>query len=139
MKFAAACLAFAIALLSGCATAPAGPGLAGRWDPVTAELGGKPFPLAAFRGAQLELTKDTYAFGIDNGTYALVEGGPPARMDIRGVAGPNAGRTIAAIHSLEADTLLVAYQLGAGDRPAAFVSPAGSQVLLVKYQRVRAP
>ena len=113
MKFAAACLAFAIALLSGCATAPAGPGLAGRWDPVTAELGGKPFPLAAFRGAQLELTKDTYAFGIDNGTYALVEGGPPARMDIRGVAGPNAGRTIAAIHSFDEPLVLL---LGGRDK-----------------------
>ncbi len=139
MRIPAACFAFVVALLSGCATAPSGPGLAGRWEPASAELGGKPFPLGAFRGAQLELTKDTYAFGTDNGTYALVEGGPPARMDIRGVAGPNAGRTIAAIHSLEGDTLLVAYQLGAGDRPAAFVSPAGGQVLLVKYRRVRTP
>ena len=123
--------------IAGCSGAPPAPTLSGRWEPVSAELGGQPFPLANFEGAVLQLTMDGYEFANDKGTYVVVTRRPPAQMDIRGQQGPNAGRTIPAIFDLAGDQLTVCYQLGAGPRPAGFTSPTGTQVLLVHYRRVK--
>lgn len=107
----------------------------GTWVPESAELGGAEFPLSSFNGAALHLTADGYEFAGDKGTYRVLSDAWPMPMDIVGKEGPNAGRTIAAICTLAGDKLIVCYQLGKGDRPTAFVSPAGSQVFLVRYTR----
>jgi uncharacterized protein (TIGR03067 family) len=123
-------------VLAGCAgTRNAGPTLAGRWSPVSAELGGKDFPVANFAGATLALTTDAYDFAGDKGSYAVLSRTPPARMDIHGQVGPNAGKTIPAIYELTGEQLTICYQLGAGERPSEFKSAAGPQVLLVRYRR----
>ena len=123
--------------LTACAPTPIAPlTLAGEWAPVSAELGGRAFPVASFGGATLRLTADTYEFAGDRGTYALLSSGPPASMDIRGREGPNAGRTIQTIFRLAGDSLTVCYQLGPGERPSDFATARGSQVLLIRYQRV---
>ena len=75
--------------------------------PVSAELGGQTFPVANFGGAILRLTTDTYEFAGDKGTYSVLSKGSPARMDIRGREGPNAGRTIPAIYALAGGQLTV--------------------------------
>jgi uncharacterized protein (TIGR03067 family) len=129
-------LVFALAL-AGCSGAPSAPTLSGRWAPESAELGGQPFPIANFGGAVLQLTMDGYEFANDRGTYVVLTRRPPAQMDIRGQQGPNAGRTIPAIFDLAADKLTICYQLGAGARPADFASPAGTQILLIHYKRVK--
>jgi uncharacterized protein (TIGR03067 family) len=129
------CLLLTLAL-ANCRSVPrARPSLVGRWAPVSAELAGQPFPVANFAGATLQLTGDSYDFAGDKGTYSLLGGHSPAAMDIHGREGPNAGRTIPAIYALTGDSLTIGYQLGAGERPAAFASPVGSHVLLVRYQR----
>jgi uncharacterized protein (TIGR03067 family) len=128
-------LLFALSL-AGCTSAPTGATLAGHWGPVTAELGGKDFPVANFDGGTLLLTADRYDFAGDNGTYQLLPGGPPAQMDIHGQVGPNAGRTIPVIYLLAGDQLTVCYQLGPGERPSDFTSPPGSKILLVRYKRL---
>jgi uncharacterized protein (TIGR03067 family) len=123
--------------LAGCSsTQSASPTLAGRWAPQSAELGGKVFPVANFGGANLRLTTDTYEFAGDQGTYSVLPGSPPAKMDIRGQEGPNAGRTIQAIYNLADEQLTVCYQLGPGERPGEFKSETGPQVLLIHYKRV---
>ena len=129
-------LVFALAL-AGCSGTPATPTLSGRWAPVSAELGGQPFPISNFGGAVLQLTMDGYEFANDKGTYVVLTRRPPAQMDIRGQQGPNAGRTIPAIFALDDDRLDVCYQLGAGARPADFTSPKGTQILLIHYKRVK--
>lgn len=111
--------------------------LAGEWAPTSAELGGKDFPVAGFGGASLHLTKDTYEFAGDKGTFAVLSTRPPARMDIHGQVGPNAGHTIQAIYELAGEQLTICYQLGSGDRPSVFDSATGPQVLLVHYKRVQ--
>jgi len=58
-------------------------------------------------------------------------------MDIHGREGPHAGRTIQAIYELAGEQLTICYQLGSGERPTEFKSARGSQVLLVRYQRVQ--
>jgi len=115
----------------------AGPTLAGQWAPVSAELGGQEFPVANFEGATLRLTANTYEFAGDKGTYAVLSVNPPAKMDIRGQEGPNAGRTLLAIYALAGDQLTVCYQLGSGERPSGFTSSNGSRVLLVRYKRIQ--
>lgn len=120
--------------LSGCAgNQITGPSLAGDWTIMSAQLGGQDFP---FQGGVLKLTSETYEFAGDKGTYKVYVGGAPARMDITGVSGPNAGRTIPAIYSFDGELLTIAYQLAPGaERPAELASPPGSQVLLIRYKR----
>jgi uncharacterized protein (TIGR03067 family) len=123
--------------LAGCGgTYGSRPTLVGSWAPQSAQLGGLALPIASFQGAHLRLTADTYEFAGDSGTCATVAGGPPARMDIHGLVGPNAGRTIRAIYELTGEELTVCYQLGSGERPGEFKSAQGSKILLIHYQRI---
>ncbi len=114
---------------------PAGAPLVGQWTPENAELGGKDFPVANFGGASLHMTATTYEFAGDRGSYIVLSTAPPARMDINGVSGPNAGKLIPTVYEVSGDSLVISYQLGPGVRPRNFVSPAGSQILLVHYRR----
>ncbi len=123
--------------LAGCSGAPPAPTLSGRWAPMSAELGGEPYPITNFGGTALELTMDGYDFANDRGTYVVLTRRPPAQMDSRGQQGPNAGRTIPAIFDLTRDDLTICYQLGAGPRPADFTSPKGTQIQLIHYKRVK--
>jgi uncharacterized protein (TIGR03067 family) len=126
----------AILALSACRSVQLGaPSLAGRWQPVDARWGGQDYPVASWHGTLLQLTETGYEFGADKGTYTTLAGRTPQHMDIHGTAGPNAGRNIPAIFSLSGDHLAICYQLGSGERPADFESPAGTQVLLVHYRR----
>jgi uncharacterized protein (TIGR03067 family) len=127
--------ALATALLAACASPPhVARSIHGRWQPVSAQMGGRDLPLAAFKGAVLNLEPGKYDFGGDQGEFVLGLPGPPAQMDIRGRVGPNAGKTILAIYALTQDELVICYQLGAGPRPSVFKSPSGSQVLLMRYK-----
>ena len=123
--------------LSGCAgNQITGPSLAGNWTPMSAQLGGQEVPVANWQGRVLKLTSETYEFADDKGTYRVYVGGAPARMDITGTSGPNAGRTIPAIYTFDGELLTIAYQLAPGaERPAELTSPPGSQVFLVRYKR----
>jgi uncharacterized protein (TIGR03067 family) len=114
---------------------PPGAALSGQWTPVSAQMGGKDFPVANFAGASLHMTERTYEFAGDQGTYEVVSVAPPARMDIHGERGPNAGKLIPAVYQVNGDQLDISYQLGPGVRPHDFTSPAGSQILLIHYRR----
>ena len=114
---------------------PPGAALAGDWAPVSAVMGGKDFPVASFGGARLHLTGQAYVFAGDRGTYKLVSVAPPARMDIHGEEGPNAGKLIPTVYQVNGDQLDICYQLGPGVRPHDFTSPNGSQILLIHYRR----
>ena len=116
---------------------PPGSLLAGQWAPVSAQQGGQDLPVSAFGGASLNLTERTYDFAGDRGSYTVVYAGMPARMDIHGEQGPNAGRTIPALYLLSGDDLTISYQLGPGVRPKDFASPPGSKVLVIHYHRAR--
>jgi uncharacterized protein (TIGR03067 family) len=66
------------------------------------------------------------------GTYTADAGKSPAELDVS--AGPT-GKPLKAIFKVEGDTLTVALVDGAGDRPAAFESPAGSRVIVMVLKR----
>lgn len=136
MRLSQLSLPIALSLFACTGDEPAAASLVGTWAPQSAQLGGQDFPVVNFQGANLQLTADTYEFAGDKGSYFLVNTSTPARLDIAGKEGPNAGRTIQAIYELSGDQLTVCYQLGVGERPTAFASPADSMVFLVRYQRV---
>lgn len=109
--------------------------LAGQWTPVGAQMGGHDMPVSSFGGATLNLTTTTYEFAGDRGSYMVVYAGSPARMDIQGEQGPNAGRTIPTLYQLSGGDLTIAYQLGPGVRPRDFTSPPGTKILVIHYRR----
>ena len=58
----------------------------------------------------------------------------PKQMDIAGIKGPNAGRTIIAIYRFKNHQLTVCHGLK-GNRPTAFHSAKGSVILLVEFEK----
>lgn len=102
------------------------------------EFGGSATPPPKMSSMRLTLRDGRYEFvegpSHDLGRLALKPSQRPKEMDIVGVKGPNAGRTIPAIYRLQGDRLTICYGLD-GHRPKAFVSPKKSIVLLVVFLR----
>ncbi len=111
----------------------------GTWKPVTAELGGKPYPEAVLKTMTLTLTEGRYVVtvgqGRDEGTVKLDPAMEPRAMDIVGTKGPNQGKTIPAIYKLTDNTLRICYDLSGEARPTEFKSKPGTQLFLVEYRR----
>jgi uncharacterized protein (TIGR03067 family) len=109
--------------------------LEGVWQPVYAEFDGAEAPKMMLEKMEIELSGGTYTvrFGgqtADHGTYELDEAG----ITLRGVSGPNAGRTIPSLFKFAGGALSICYGLG-GERPARFATGAGQQLYLVNYHR----
>ena len=108
--------------------------LAGTWQAIEAELGGKPFPADTVRSIKLILSAHDYQVGNDFGTYEFDPTATPAAMTIRGTKGPNEGKTMLAIYELSGDTLRICYDLMGQKRPTAFATEAGTRQFLVRYK-----
>ena len=109
--------------------------LEGVSQPVQAELNSEPAPKSMLENMEVELAGGSYVvrFGgvaADQGTYEI----EPAGLTLRGVTGPNAGRTIPCIHKFVEGRLVVCYGLG-GVRPDDFGPATGDQRYLASYQR----
>lgn len=123
--------------LAGCGRgAPDGHALAGRWTPESATLGGRDLPVANFQGATLRMTAEDFDFGGHKSRYKVISLTPPARMDITALDGPLAGHVAHAIFRLAGDRLTLCYRLDGGNPPSDFVSPPGSQIVLIRYRRM---
>jgi uncharacterized protein (TIGR03067 family) len=111
--------------------------LEGRWQPLYAELDGEPAPLEVLQQTEFEFTADRYAMrfgGIVSDRGALDLEDDPHHLTLRGVEGPNAGRTIPCLFRLIEDTLMICYGLG-GTRPKNFRTAPGTRLYLVTYRR----
>src|SRR5262249_41140951 len=111
----------------------------GSWQPVAAELGGKPFPDEVLKTMKLVLTDGKYTVTVgeqtDEGTVKLDPAKEPRAMDIEGTKGPNQGKTIPAIYELTDTTLRVCYDLSGNARPKEFKTKSDTQLFLVEYKR----
>lgn len=94
------------------------------------------------RVARLVLEGDNYLIldrdrrVADSGSIRVDLGAVPMAMDMAGLAGPNAGRTLQAIFTLDGDALMVCHDLEGGERPSGVESEREEQVLLViRYER----
>jgi uncharacterized protein (TIGR03067 family) len=119
----------------------ADPALDGTWQIKSAELAGKKFPAQA-GGTPMKLTlkQGTYEFQAespDRGTVTYHDSAKPKQMDIKGVEGPNAGKTFLAIYELSGDDLKVCYDLSGKSYPTEFKTMPNTQLFLVTYQRIK--
>jgi uncharacterized protein (TIGR03067 family) len=116
------------------------PQLEGIWHPFKAELDGEAAPDLALQSMHIELAADGgyyVRFGdeiSDRGHYAIEPGDAHAALILRGVEGPNAGRTIRAIYQLAGDRLRICYGLD-GVRPSHFETAGAKQRYSVTYRR----
>jgi uncharacterized protein (TIGR03067 family) len=143
-RFLALALFIIPAIFIGCAHSgnTTGSGLAsfqGSWLPVTAELGGKPFPEQVRKTISLRVEGDKYIVtvgpAVDKGTLHADPAAHPQALDIVGTDGPNKGRTILAIFEHQGDMVRICYDLSGGARPSEFVSKEGTQLFLVSYKK----
>ncbi len=115
------------------------PGLDGTWVPSSAELAGKKLPADAIASWKLVIKDADYTFTsnepTDKGTVKVDRSAKPMTMDIKGVDGPNKGKTILAIFELNGDILKVCYDVGGQKRPAEFQTKEDTLLFLVHYKR----
>lgn len=109
--------------------------LAGTWQAIEAELGGKPLPPEVVRTIKLILSAHEYQVGNDFGTVEINPDTTPASLIIKGTKGPNEGKTMLAIYELSGDTLRICYDLTGQKRPSIFATEAGTRQFLVRYKK----
>jgi uncharacterized protein (TIGR03067 family) len=111
----------------------------GSWKPVTAELGGKPYPDEILKTMTLVLADGKYTVTVggqpDEGTVKLDPAKEPRAMDIVGTKGPNQGKTVLAIYELTDSTLRVCYDLSGKARPKELKTKPDTLLFLVEYKR----
>lgn len=123
---------------------PSAPGeLDGTWVPIAADVSGQALVVRELRVARFVLESGGYEI-IDRSDHVVDRGDirvdrsvfPPA-MDIVGLSGPYAGRTMHAIFELNGDRLTVCYDLDGSERPRD-MHPHDDQLLLsITYARTR--
>jgi uncharacterized protein (TIGR03067 family) len=110
----------------------------GTWVASEAEMGGTKWPKKAFANLKLTLKEGKYevvAESPDKGTVTYNKTADPKEMDIKGVKGPNKGKTILAIYKLKDDKLTICYDLSGKSRPTEFKTQLKTKLLLVTYER----
>lgn len=111
--------------------------LDGHWQATKATLAGKELPEPAVKAIKLEMKGGKYTVGNDRGTVRVDPDKKPREMDIKGVEGPNKGKTFLCIYVLEDDKLIICYDLSGKGRPKKFESKPNSSLFLVEYERVK--
>ena len=117
--------------------------LEGTWLPVGARVALDELPMDELRVARLVLQGREYRIldrrlvAIDCGEFRVDAAVLPRALDLIGLEGPNAGRTLRAIFELEVDELVVCYDLQGGAWPSS-MTPVADQLLL-KITYARAP
>jgi uncharacterized protein (TIGR03067 family) len=116
--------------------------LDGVWKPTEATMGGQALPPPFLAAVTLAITGETYEMlmaggpGADRGTCVVDRSVTPHRITIKCTEGPSAGTTTLAIFEfVDADTMRVCSDLAGAGFPAAFASPAGTQLFLTTYAR----
>jgi len=115
--------------------------LDGSWRPIAAWVDGQVLPVRELRVARLVLAGGHYQIldrgdrVIDSGDYLIDASVVPRSMDIIGVDGPNAGRTMQAIFEQDGDLLTVCYDLDGAIRPETMEPSEAVLLLMITYAR----
>jgi uncharacterized protein (TIGR03067 family) len=114
--------------------------LTGTWEMIRAEFDGEAAPELVVAKTTIVLSARDYAVHFagqvaDRGTYETGGGVEPRTLILRGLEGPNAGRTIPCIYQLVGDRLRVCFGLD-GVPPTEFATGTGQQRYLATYRRV---
>ena len=115
--------------------------LEGAWLPVAAYVAGEVLPVTELRIARLLITEAGYQIldhqqhVVDRGELRL-DAASAAAMDLVGLEGPNAGRTLLAIYELSNDLLSICYDMeGGAERPRSMQPEEDQVLLLITYAR----
>ena len=99
-------------------------------------------PVGELRIARLLLKGNSYQIldnqqhVVDRGEFRLGQQPPLSTMDIVGIEGPNAGRTLLAIYELSNDLLSICYDMeGGAERPRSMQPQEDQLLLLITYAR----
>ena len=110
----------------------------GTWEPVEGIYAGNPVPNADLDKIVLTIEGNKYTSRMegetDTGSFTVDESRNPHAMDVAR-DGSTDGRTIPAIYEVGEKTLRLCYSFGDEGRPAGFVSPPDSKILLITYRR----
>jgi len=116
--------------------------LEGAWLPVAAYIAGEVLPVTELRIARLLIKSAGYQIldhqqrVVDCGEVRLNTAVSPFAMDIVGLEGPNAGRTLLAIYEISNDLLSICYDMeGDGKRPRSMQPEVDQILLLITYAR----
>ena len=115
--------------------------LEGAWLPVAAYIAGEVLPVTELRIARLLIKDADYQIidnqqrVVDRGEVKLDSVANPCAMDIIGLEGPNAGRTLRAIYELSNDLLSICYDMEGADRPRSMQPEEDQILLLITYAR----
>jgi uncharacterized protein (TIGR03067 family) len=115
--------------------------LDGTWVPVSAQVSGQALVVAELRVARLVLERGVYEIHdhshqvVDRGDFRVDEAQRPRAMDIVGLEGPFAGRTMLAIWELRDGRLTVCYDLEERIRPATMQWNEDQLLLSITYAR----
>lgn len=116
--------------------------LEGAWLPVAAYIAGDVLPVTELRIARLLIKSAAYQILdhqqriVDRGEIRLDTAANPTAMDIVGLEGPHAGRTLLAIYEISNDLLSICYDMeGGADRPRAMQPEEDQVLLLITYAR----
>jgi uncharacterized protein (TIGR03067 family) len=113
--------------------------LQGSWKPVSALMGGQPFPQPVLDIMKLVVADGRYTVTIgeqkDEGMCKVDPTKSPRAMDIEGTKGPNQGKKILCIYEFKDETLRVCYDLSGKARPTEFKSKPETPLFLVEYRR----
>lgn len=109
--------------------------LDGWWIARSAQLGGVRLPDDALPGLSMVLFNQTLYLGSDVGTIDVDHAVVPATFDVLIVRGPNKWRFLPGIAAVSGRTMRMCLDLSGAARPGAFVSPFGSRLFFVTYER----
>lgn len=113
--------------------------LRGIWIPKAIQVGGREMPEDVLAATKLAIGDRSYRVDMsgqqDQGEIRLELGQEPLAMTLIGTKGPNSGKTIPAIFKLEADRLVICYNLEGETRPTEFSSTKDSMIALIVYER----
>lgn len=137
-----------LALTAGLASAPAPEAkkdedlFQGRWKVVAVEHGGKKAQAKDFAKWTLTVAGDkmTARDGdevMDESTFRLDAKAKPRAIDLTLMSGPQSGKKVLGLYELEGDRLVVCFGEPGKDRPKEVRSPEGSEVTLLRFERVK--
>ena len=116
--------------------------LEGAWLPVAAYIAGEVLPVTELRIARLLIKSAGYQIldhqqrVVDRGEVHLNAAVTPCTMDIVGLEGPHAGRTLLAIYEISNDLLSICYDMKSDrDRPQSMQPEDDQILLLITYAR----
>ncbi len=114
--------------------------LDGQWQLTEGRTEGGPLPADLVQTMRLEIDGTSWMMrtpvNVDAGRLVFFPGTQPARMEIHGVSGPNAGRTFTCIYRAEGNTLEILYDLSGTLFAPSFEVPLTGPLFYAKFARM---